>query len=227
MRHGYAGSARKPAGRFFFLILAYVLLAPVCPSVGQVAAIEVMTPPAGAIIMARNPLTHLIIRQSVGQEVLRVKSLSSGTVIDPQLVIEGADGSYLHFRLPLQQGSNSFRFEPSGRDFELRFRKIQADLTLKSLDKNVYLFHQGESLPAACSDCHDLVKTEILEPVGIQKQVGCAVCHATIVDKGTSKHAPTTNLECLSCHRTGREPLEVGFPAAETRELCFYCHPGK
>jgi predicted CXXCH cytochrome family protein len=137
------------------------------------------------------------------------------------------DGHYVHFRLPLVPGKNNFTLTPSGQRFEINFQKIQADLTMKGLAKDAYLFHQGESLPDSCVDCHALLDTEIIVPVGIEKQNGCAVCHKNLTAIGTNKHGPMINLECLSCHQQSGNPLRVGFPTVSTKELCLLCHPGK
>jgi predicted CXXCH cytochrome family protein len=189
----------------------------------KAAAPEVLFPPSGAKIMLRNPLTHLIVRLE-SDRVLKLKAAATGEILTPVMQIAGERGVYLHFRLPLQPGQNRFSFIPDPQVFSLRFRQIQADLDIRSLEKDVQLFHQGGSLPAACGACHELIDVEKILPGGIEKQRGCVGCHQTISEKGPVMHGPTSNQECLSCHLRNDDPVRVGFPAVGTRELCLTCH---
>lgn len=217
---------QQPCGRLFALtLLLFGLLLSVCTTAEHACAAEpeILSPSPGAKIMLRNPLTHLIVRlEQVG--LLKVKVGTSGETVSPLVQVEGEDGIYLHFRLPLRPGVNSFSFIPGNQSFTLEYRKIQADLNIKSLEKGVYLFHQGESLPPSCAACHELIDTETILPVGIVKQLGCSVCHQSIVEKGTVKHGPAFNLECLRCHQQSAEPLRIGFPVISTQDLCLLCH---
>jgi len=184
---------------------------------------EILSPRTGGEIMLRNPMIHLVVRLE-NEELLKVKVDMSGAMLTPLVQVEGDDGVYLHFRLPLKPGENGFSFVPGNQSFILNYKKIQADLTLKSLDKNVNLFHQGESLPENCAMCHDLLESKTVQPVGLTEQLGCNGCHRSITEKGTFKHGPTINLECLSCHQKSTDPLRIGFPSIGTQELCLTCH---
>ena len=184
---------------------------------------EFLSPQPGAKIMLRNPMTHLIVRLEE-ERGLQVQAEKLAQPIPPVIEIEGEDGFYLHFRIPLNPGENKFRFLPGKQSFTLTYKKVLADLTLKSLDKDVSLFHQGESLPESCAVCHELIDTETVQPVGIKRQLGCVTCHQTIIDKGAVKHGPTINWECMSCHQKSVDPVRVGFPAIGTQELCLTCH---
>jgi predicted CXXCH cytochrome family protein len=221
------GAALHPlSGRLLAMTLILLgLLSVVGPATGNVFAAgpEILSPRPGAKIMARNPMTHLIVRLE-NDGLLKVKVDKNGEAIAPLVQIEGDDGVYLHFRLPLQPGVNSYSFLPGNQRFTLEYKKILADLALKALDKDVFLFHQGDSLPPDCVTCHDLLATETVQPVGIIKQLGCAVCHQSIIEKGMFKHGPTINLECLRCHRQSTEPLRIGVPVIGTQALCLTCH---
>ena len=212
--------------RWLAMVLFFLgLLSMLCPPAENVYAAEpeILAPRPGAKIMLRNPLSHLVVRFEQ-RGVLKIKVGVNGETIPPLVQVEGDDGVYLHFRLPLQPGVNSFSFIPGNQSFSLEYKKIQADLNIKSLDKDVYLFHQGEALPPECAACHELIDTETVLPVGIVKQLGCRVCHQSITDKGPVKHGPTVNLECLRCHQQATEPLRIGFPVIGTQELCLLCH---
>jgi predicted CXXCH cytochrome family protein len=191
------------------------------------AEVEFLTPRPGAKIMARNPETHLVLGVKGQSGPIKVKVAHSGEVISPTVDMEGDGRSFLHFRLPMIPGKNSYTLIPGGQRLEIKFQRIQADLTLKTLAKDTYLFHQASALPASCGDCHDLQEVQIIKPVGLEKQISCAVCHQNLIDKGSVKHGPTVNQECLGCHRQSAEPFKIGFPAVGTQELCLICHTSK
>jgi predicted CXXCH cytochrome family protein len=216
---------QQQGGWWLALMLLLSLFLTVCPTAEHAFAAdpEFLSPLPGAKIMLRNPQTHLIVRLKKNG-LLKIKVAKNGETISPLVQVEGDDGVYLHFRLPLRPGSNSFSFIPGNQSFTLKYQKIQADLNIKSLEKGVYLFHQGESLPSACAACHELIDTKTLQPVGIVQQLGCSGCHQSIVEKGTVKHGPAVNLECLRCHQRSIEPLRIGFPVIGTQDLCLLCH---
>jgi predicted CXXCH cytochrome family protein len=209
------------------LIFGLTLLVLACAGSVLAAEFEILTPPPGAKIMARNPETHLVLRRAGDKKPLKVKVEKTGETLNPFVEIEGDGFTYLHYRLPLVPGGNNFSFIPGGERFEIKFTKIQADITLKPLVKDAYLFHAADALPETCTACHSLLETETIQPVGIDKQLACAACHQNLIDKGTFKHGPMINLACLSCHQRSVDPLQIGFPSVGTRQLCLLCHPSK
>lgn len=196
------------------------------PTRASAAGMEVLTPRPGATVLARNPETHLVLRRLVSREAIRVRVTKSGVLLDPVVAMEDGTHDYLHFRLPLEAGKNSFAILPGDQRIEISFRQLQADLTPNSLDKNVALFHQDDKLPPHCAGCHELQKTATVEPGGLKKQISCATCHPRIVEKGSWRHGPTVTQQCLACHQQFVKPWRIGFPAA-TQEICFTCHAGK
>jgi len=218
----------RPLVHFTVLIVCALALISVAGIDACAAAdVEILTPRPGARIIARNPETHLVLRRSNNGDPVKVKVEKTGEILNPVIEMEGEDHSYLHYRLPMTPGKNSYSLVPGGQRLELSFQRIQSDFTLKSLVKDAYFFHQGESLPESCSDCHELLETETIEPVGLEKQISCAACHQNLIDNGTVKHGPTLNLECLACHQQSEEPLRIGFPTVGTQELCLICHVSK
>jgi len=193
----------------------------------QAADLEILTPQAGAKVIARSPETHLVLRQSGSAETTRLRVEKSGVTLDPVVSMEGDESIYLHFRLPLEPGMNKFTVMPSGQGIELNFQKVQADLNLKSRGKATSFFHQNDKLPKSCQECHELRETETIEPVGLKKQVSCVNCHQNLVDKGQWKHGPTVNRQCLSCHQQSSDPWRIGFPKIRTQEICLGCHTSK
>lgn len=197
------------------------------PAEALAAAMEVLTPRAGATVVARKPETHLVLRQPWSREKVRVKVDKSGELLAPVVAEQLQDQSYLHFRLPLQPGANSFTITPGNQRLELNYRPVQADLNLNSLGKDVSLFHQGDQLPKGCAECHDLQRSTTLEPVGLSRQPGCVSCHQNVVDQAAWRHSPAATHQCLTCHQQFVKPWRIGFPAAKTEQLCFACHTGK
>lgn len=186
---------------------------------------QILTPRPGATVFARNPMAHLVLRIP-GEEGRgrRVRLAKSGKLIDPVVSMEGDSARFLHFRLPLEPGKNSFTIVPGNQRLEFNFHPIQAQLYKKALGKNAFIFHQTDTLPELCQDCHDLQESETLHPVGLKKQIGCATCHKTIVDKGAYKHGPTVNEQCLVCHQRSVKPWRIGFPKGDVSDICLTCH---
>jgi predicted CXXCH cytochrome family protein len=194
---------------------------------GQVLAadVEILTPKPGTTVFARNPETHLVLRQ-VGGKIIRVRVEQTGAILNSIVSMEGEEHTFLHFRLPLVSGKNKFTVLPSGPQLEFKYQRVQAELNLASLGKDAYFFHQDDKLPKSCQDCHDLKDAEVIAPAGLIKQISCVTCHPKVVNQGTWKHSTTLNQQCLSCHQQSVKPWRIGFPAVKIQEICFSCHTG-
>lgn len=221
-RHGHCSTVA-------FLRYVCFLGMTICLTAGQVLAadIEVLTPRGGTTIVARNAETHLVLRQLWSAKPAKVLVDKTNVTLEPVVVEELKEHNFLHFRLPLKPGANSFTILPGKQRFELKYRPVQADLNPNSLGKDVNLFHLSDQLPESCAGCHDLLKTKSVEPVGLSKLVSCATCHQNVVGQATRRHGPADSGQCLTCHQTSLRPWRIGFPAAKTEEICFACHTGK
>jgi predicted CXXCH cytochrome family protein len=233
-KHGWFHPACGHFALFFLLLLCF-------PSMGFTAGmgfaaaegwalapgLDLLTPGPGATVTARNPETHLVLRQVATTEASRVRVEKTGTVLEPVVTMEDGGQKFLHFRLPLQPGPNKFTIVPSGQGVEIFYKQLQADPNPNSLGKDIYLFHQEDKLPRVCSGCHDLQGSKIVEPVGIKEQTSCADCHQNVIDKGTWKHSTTINQQCLACHQQFVKPWRIGFPATKIQDICLACHAGK
>ena len=193
----------------------------------RAAEVELLTPQPGSTVVARNPLTHIVLRQPAGGGVSRVRVERTGAVLAPIVTMDDGDSVFLHFRVPLVPGGNMFTIVSSDEKVKINYRRVQAAVDPESFGKEVFLFHRSNKLPKLCQECHDLQETETIEPVGIKKQTGCATCHKTIVEKGTRKHSTTITEQCLSCHQQSSKPWRIGFPMVKVQNLCFNCHTGK
>ncbi len=184
--------------------------------------VELLTPRQGSTITARNPETHLVMRQSDNVKKCRVKVEKSGEILEPEVEMEGEEHIYLHFRLPLGSGLNIFTIVPGGQRLEITYQPIKT--RLPSNLKSYYLFHQNDQLPKSCVDCHDLQATDTMAPVGIKQQTSCTTCHANIVDKNTWQHNPVVNQQCLTCHQQSVKPWRIGFREGGIEDTCIACH---
>jgi predicted CXXCH cytochrome family protein len=189
--------------------------------------LELLTPRSGATIYARSPETHLVLRQTWAQGANQVRVKKDGLKIEPVVAKQYQEYDYLHFRLPLVPGANTFTIEPGGHRIELLFSPVLANLNLNSLRKDTYLFHRDDKLPASCAFCHDLQRSTTVESLGIKKQASCVSCHRNAVDKGPRLHSTTVNRQCLACHQQFVQPWRIGFPAGKLEDTCFTCHTSK
>ena len=192
------------------------------------ADMELLTPKPGATIIARNPETHLVLRQSGTGEAIRVRLKKTGAMLKPVEAIKGGEHIYLHFRLPLKRGQNIFTIVPGGQQLELTYQPLQAILPTNM--KKFYLFHQNSGqLPESCVGCHDLTATETIYPVGLEQQTSCAACHKNLIERYPQKHSTTVNQQCLSCHLqySNSKPWRIGFRQGKIDETCYTCHTSK
>jgi len=189
------------------------------------ADLELLTPRPGVTIIARNPETHLVLRQSGTRETLRLRVEKSEAMLEPVVNMEGGEYIYLHFRLPLKPGLNTFTIVPAGRVLELTYQPLKGLLPINM--KSFYLFHQEGQLPESCVDCHDLQMAKTIDPVGLKEQTSCADCHKNLFDRYIWKHSTTVNQQCLTCHQQYVKPWRIGFREGRIDDTCLTCHTGK
>ncbi len=218
--------------RFSFLTMAL----PLCVFVLDVALlrqealakdVEFLFPQPGALIQGGNPETHLIVRYpgAVGHATTVV--MKSDKYIKPVVSEEGEKGSILHFRLPLENGKNSFTLIPSNQVLELTFEQIRADLPLKTKDSGITEFHVDDTLPKSCQECHDLEISDDVNLLATTQNTSCVSCHVNLFVNNPWRHTTTHNQQCLKCHIQSSQPLDIGFPSGKSREVCFLCHTSK
>ena len=188
------------------------------------AGVEILTPPQGSTIFARNSSTHLVLSRpaKAGARQLTVKV--GDVIIEPLVEMQDQGTDYLHFRLPLVPGANTFTILPGGVKLEVKYQPISANVPASI--KKAYLFHQDEELPKICSTCHDLRDTRETGQSGLEAQESCAVCHQD-VSAATWKHSPVSSKRCLTCHQQSVKPWRIGFPSGKAVDICIPCHTGK
>jgi predicted CXXCH cytochrome family protein len=187
--------------------------------------VELLTPPPGAKVIARTPETHLVMRQSGTREASQVMVDRSGATLQAVVIEEGEEHIYLHFRVPLKRGVNTFTIIPGGQRIELTYQPLQGLLPLNL--KGFYFFHQDSQLPESCVDCHDLQETKIMDTLGLKQQTSCSDCHKNLVAKKTWQHSTTVNQQCLVCHLQYVKPWRIGIREGRIDETCLACHTTK
>lgn len=192
---------------------------------GEAADLEILTPKPNAIVVARNPQTHVVLR--LFGDVKTPVTLRSGKSPEdllPRATIEADGESYLHFTVRLEAGANRFTITPSGQKIEINYRPVRAALGPKLLSKDVYLFHGEDERRKVCSGCHDLGTTGTPGPRGETSIASCNECHHDIMEKRKWRHSPTRSGQCLFCHKSPEENGRLGFPKGYIGETCFGCH---
>lgn len=207
-----------------FMLLLLALGMGISASLDQAwaADIEILTPPPGAKVLARTPETHLVMRLSGTRDVSRARVEKYGSMLKAEVIEEGEDHIYLHFRLPLKRGVNTFTIFPGGQRFELTYQPLQGLLPLNL--KGFYLFHQNSQLPESCAGCHDLQETKIMDTLGIKQQTSCAGCHKNLVEKKNWQHSTSVNQQCLLCHQLYVKPWRIGLREGRADDTCLACH---
>ncbi len=188
---------------------------------GQVFAAEVklLLPQSGSTVYARMPETHLLLRREGSGETNRVRVEKSAIILEPIVSMDGEKYSYLHFRLPLEPGSNRYTILPGDQTIELNYQQIQAEFDPKTLAKEgAPLFHKDDALPKACEECHVLQ---------VENQISCTNCHQNLINKYPWQHGPFANRQCLTCHQQSVKPWRIGFPTEKFQDLCLSCHTSK
>jgi predicted CXXCH cytochrome family protein len=188
---------------------------------------EILVPPPGATIYARQPTTHLVVRQQENENISRTRVRKDDLLFSPQGIWQSKKGEYyLHFRLPLTPGKNSFELVPSAQDILIKHRPLRSLLNINFNEKGVFLFHRKELLPASCQECHQEKPLPTGRPIDNQAQPLCFSCHKNIIENNW-KHSPAVTLQCRSCHQESPDPTKITIPAGKVEANCFQCHVNK
>lgn len=213
----------REVGSCLFLALLCLLLS--APGEILAAEMEILTPRAGSTILARKPETHLVLRRSAVAGA-SVPWVQVGTrLIDPLVAKEEDGKDYLHFRLPLEPGSNVFTVVPGGQRFGLRYQPVHARIP-PNLER-FHRFHEDDQLPEECSRCHELREPVAVGPMGIEGQASCGTCHQNLVEKAAWRHTTQDSGLCLACHQLSGEPWRIGLRPGRVEDTCLACHTSK
>lgn len=218
--------------------LAVILCLLILPPARQAGAYSVLTPVAGGetLIQARRSFTTLVVQSDDRDELSRLqvyKTTGSKEIrkaLKPVGVWEHQTQSFVHYRLELQSGLNTFILKPGEKKLKIRYRPVRTLTSVNFEDPQAYLFHRQKVVPATCAACH----TETL-PEGSGFTSGrkvkssefsplCFSCHRSLIAEEKWRHGPAANVACLSCHDRDGEKTRITIPFRRRGELCFDCH---
>ncbi|HFQ91127.1 MAG TPA: hypothetical protein ENK27_13730 [Desulfobulbus sp.] len=218
-----------------------VLLAACLLSGREAVAYTILTPPPGPglTIQARRPAATLVIRVRDATEETRLRVYAAsgdkgpGKVLVPVGRWQRPEGLFLHYRLRLRRGRNTFVIRPGDRKLVIRYRPVRALGGIDFVDPAVYVFHRRAVVPAACAACHGKGRPVATPPETSRFARNpaysplCFSCHRRLSRQEKWLHGPSANVLCLDCHRTGGRKTQVTIPSGRINELCFGCHVNK
>lgn len=188
---------------------------------------EILVPPGKAVLHAKNPEAHVVVRLKDSMAMGQLKIRSGDLLFSPQGMWPAQGYQYAHFRLPLKPGNNKAELLPGAKSFSITYRPLRSLLQVNLKDKGIYLFHRNELLPADCAQCHDTGKISSPDRGEAAAQTFCFSCHGNILEKNSWQHSPAVNFQCLTCHKESGEPLKITIPGGKVEDLCFRCHVNK
>lgn len=210
---------RPPLFRLLVLLLLIATMPPLA-----MATPEILSPPPSSTIYARDPSTHMIIRQQANEGIKQTRVRKGDLLFSPLRIKPHKGDYYLHFRLPLKPGKNHFEILPAGEEITINYRPLRSLLNVDFSNKNVFLFHRKQVLPEVCSQCHQ-GNPKLFTPQTPDLKF-CIKCHGNIIEKNW-QHSPAATLKCLSCHETNSSPLQIAIPVGKVESACFTCHTSK
>lgn len=216
---------RRQAAFALALFFAACLL--LVPTAGAGEA-EILFPSDKAVLHAKNPEVHVVVRLKGGLALGQLRLKSNGRLHAPQGLWPGRQGlHYAHFRLPLKPGVNSAELVPGGATLSVTYRPLRSLLQVNFKDRGVYQFHRNELLPAECVQCHDPAGAGRPAPAEDDVRAFCSSCHGNLVPKDAWQHGPTVNFQCLACHKEPGETLKISISGGKVEDLCYRCHVNK
>lgn len=188
----------------------------------------VLTPKNGAIIYAKEPFTHLVLKVSAKEELKRLRVQNGGKLYEPFKVKYLKKDYYVHFRLSLKSDSNVFTLQPSGEQIAINYKPLRSLLAVNFNGPNVFLFHRDAAVPKACQACHNEKQAARLfskMPLcGSAFSPLCYSCHKSQTMQAVWLHSPAGNILCRSCHQPSGQKSKAMMPSGKVDTLCFRCH---
>ncbi|MBU0481031.1 MAG: cytochrome c3 family protein [Proteobacteria bacterium] len=212
------------------LILALVVLPVFCAATASAGQISVLAPAETDLVLnSRNTILNVVVRVDDQNDLARLslKEEKSGQGYEPAGRYERENRYYVHYRVPLKKGSNTFTLAPTGNKLKIRFNPLSSLLNVDFNAPKSYSFHKTETIPAECGGCHtDKLPGEarIDKVLYGRFSPACYSCHSAMVSGREWRHFPSSALLCRSCHQPDPEKDLLTVPAGKIEELCFQCH---
>jgi predicted CXXCH cytochrome family protein len=136
--------------------------------------------------------------------------------------------AYIHYRIPLKTGKNTFYLTPGQEKFTLRYKPLRTLLNVNFDSPSVYLYHREEIMKNECRPCHDvktLPKDKVIKasPYG-KLSPACYSCHKAIFQETRWQHSPAANLMCETCHEKRDDVGLISVTIGKDATLCYQCH---
>jgi len=227
------GSAQKRRvfARIFSLFV--VLILPLFAGPVVAGEITVLTPMAGSVIYARQPLTHLVVKVTNSVDLNQLVLEGKDDPIKPAGVWNSKGNFYIHFTLGLKPGRNSFVLNPGDQEIKVSYRPLRTLININFDAPTVYRFHRKEKIPAECGQCHtsDLPAELGVDPEQQKLLYGnfafspeCYSCHPGQVRGSNWQHGPAANILCNTCHNNPDAGGKISVPGGKMIDLCSKCH---
>lgn len=210
------------------LILFFVFVAaPVTVRAGEIAVLAPST--LESVLMSRNKTVNVVVKVSDSSDLnqLTLRADNDNHVIEPMGRQPGSGAYYVHYRLPLKKGANSFTLSPGDRKLSIKFTPLSTLLNLNLDDPGVYRFHRQVTIPEECAGCHNekLPADAAVDKVRYgQFSPECYSCHSSIVNSSEWRHFPSSAMLCRTCHQSTKDAKQLSVPTGKVETLCFDCH---
>lgn len=209
------------------LFLLLLLAAPVAARAGE---ITVLVPTAlESAMLSRNKLVNVVVKVTEAADLnnLLLRADKDGYVFDPVGRHARDNVYYVHYRLPLKKGANSFTLAPLNQHINIKYTPLSTLLNVDFNAPGIYRFHRQAAIPAECGGCH----TDKLPPDAAVDQVSygqfspeCYSCHSSTAVGSEWRHFPSAVLLCRTCHQSVSKDQPLAVPAGKVESLCFACH---
>lgn len=187
----------------------------------------IMNPPSQSIYYARAPYIHVILKLTNRNDLSRIKIEAQNEKIVPVGEWQKDGVTYIHYRLFLKAGKNTFEVNPGAKNINVNYRPLRSLLNVNTDSPLVFLFHSKEVVPAECLQCHTEelpADTKIERPLYGPFSPLCFSCHKDIATKSPWRHSPVANVLCKTCHQADPSVDKISMPLGKVDVLCFRCH---
>lgn len=195
--------------------------------------ITVLAPNADqSSMLSRNKTVNVVVKvaEVADLKLLALKDDSDNHTIDPAGRHIKDNTYYVHYRVPLKKGVNSFTLGPVAHKIVIRYTPLASLLNVDLNAPGIYRFHRQGTIPGECGGCHSekLPADAVVDKVRYgQFSPECYSCHVDIVSGSEWRHFPSSSLLCRTCHQLGADVDQLVVPTGKVESLCFDCHLNK
>ncbi|MBU0673831.1 MAG: hypothetical protein KJ950_04240 [Proteobacteria bacterium] len=180
-------------------------------------------------LLSRNRVLNVVVKVEDKGDInqMNFKDDKTGRNFDPSGRYEKANEYYIHYRLPLTKGTNTFTLTPGNQTLKVKFSPLSSLLNVDFTKEGIYKFHKDGVIPDVCGGCHsnELPAGAKVDRVLYGKfSPECYSCHSRIAVESEWKHFPASGLLCRTCHQAPQDEKSVQIPSGKVEGLCFQCH---